>query len=96
MAKRTARQVALPGTEDSPIKEIESRADDFADARDAIADARKAEGLAEQALRMAMHKHGKSLYRRKLADGSELEIKLREGTEKVLMRRRKARKPKGE
>ncbi len=100
MATKTTRPKAapLPGMEASAIPAIERAATAVLEARESAAAMRKEagelEGAAEKKLITALHKNNKTVYVRNLDDGRTLEVRIREGAEKALVRHRKTRAPK--
>lgn len=86
MAKKSVRkprpsQADLPGTEDSAIAALESKAKELRANRDEAAELKGEGAKIEQALISLMHKHGKKTYRR-----HGIEIVLVGSSEKVKVR----------
>lgn len=93
-AKKTAtkrpRPQALPGMADNAIQPIETAAERYEEHRDDRMAATELEVASKGKLIFAMKKHGKKVYRRKLADGEILEIVLEHEEKDTVKVRRKA------
>jgi hypothetical protein len=61
--RRKARQARLPGTEDAAISELESLAENYAEARDRQREAGKEQKELRKSIAKAMHNNGKQTYR---------------------------------
>lgn len=76
-AKRTAKvNRRLPGMETTAIKPIENAALAYEQVRDERMALTEQETAAQETLKNVMRKHGKRHYKRKLTDGSVLEVNI--------------------
>jgi hypothetical protein len=91
MAKKKATARRLPGMETTAIKPIENAALAYEEARDERMAATEIEVSTQEKLLKVMHQHGKKNYRRKLTDGSILEVKVISEKEKAKVKHKAAK-----
>ena len=91
MAKKKATARRLPGMETTAIKPIETAALEYENARDERMELTEVEVAAQAKLLKVMKQHKKTVYRRKLTDGSVLEVRIEVEKEKAKVRHKKAK-----
>lgn len=88
----TARptQAGLPGTQGA-IAEIEQLADQLLARREDVAEAKRDEGAAEAALIRGMKQRRRKVYKRRMPDGSVLDVSITESKEHARCRKTKTK-----
>ncbi len=91
MAKKKATARRLPGMETTAIRAIETAATNYEDARDERMAATEVEVATQAKLLKVMKSHNKTVYRRKLTDGSILLVTVTIEKEKARVKRKAAK-----